>query len=79
MKTFLAAATVLVGLSMPAFANECPSLIQKAEEAMKTAQVDDAMKNKIMEHITLAKSQHDVGKHDESVATLNDALKLLGV
>lgn len=79
MKSFFAAATILVGLSIPAFANECPSLIQKAEDTMKTAQLDEAMKNKVMEHIALAKSQHDEGKHDEAVATLNDALKLLGV
>ena len=29
--------------------------------------------------ITLAKSQHDEGKHDESVVTAKDALQLLGV
>ena len=79
MKSFFIAAAMLVGLAAPAFAGECPSLIQKAEEAMKAATLDEAAKNKVMEHIALGKTQHDEGKHDESVATLKDALQLLGV
>ena len=79
MKSLLAAVTILVGLSAPAFASECPTLIIKAEEALKAATLDDAMKTKVMEHIALGKAQHDEGKHDDSIATLNDALKLLGV
>lgn len=79
MKSLLTAAVVLAGLAVPAFSGECPTLIQKAEEAMNAATHDEAMKNKVMEHIALGKTQHDEGKHDESVATLKDALQLLGV
>ena len=79
MKSLLIAAAILVGLAAPSFAGQCPSLIQKAEEALKTATLDDAMMKKVMDHVALGKSQHDEGKHGESVATLNDALKLLGV
>ena len=78
MKSFFVVATILVGLATPSFAGECPALIQKAEEAMKAATLDEAMMNKVMEHIALGKSQHAEGKHDESVATLNDALQLIG-
>ena len=78
MKSFFIAATILVGLATPSFAGECPALVQKAEEAMRAATLDEAMMNKVMEHIALGKSQHADGKHEESVATLNDALQLLG-
>lgn len=78
MKSFFIAAAVLAGLAAPAFAGECPSLVQKAEEALKAATLDEAMMKKVMDHIALGKTQHDEGKHGESVATLNDALQLLG-
>lgn len=79
MKSLLTAAVVLAGLAVPAFAGECPALVQKAEEAMNAATLDEAMMNKVMEHIALGKTQHDESKHGESVATLKDALQLLGV
>lgn len=79
MKSFYLAAAVLVGLASPSFAGECPALVQKAEEAMKAATLDEALMNKVMEHIALAKTQHEEGKHSESVATANDALQLVGV
>ncbi|MEO7863446.1 MAG: hypothetical protein ABIU05_24020 [Nitrospirales bacterium] len=78
MKSFFVAATILVGLATPSFAGECPALIQKAEEALKASTLDEAMMGKVTEHIALGKSQHDEGKHEESVATLKDALQLLG-
>lgn len=79
MKSLFIAAAILVGMAVPSFAGECPSLIQKAEEALKAATLDEAMMKKVMDHVALGKSQHDEGKHGESVATLKDALQLLGV
>lgn len=79
MKSFFVAATILVGLATPSFAGECPALVQKAEEAMRAATLDEAMMNQVMEHIALGKSQHADGKHEESAATLKDALQLMGV
>ena len=79
MKSFFLTAAMLVALASPSLASECPGLIQKAEDALKAATLDEAAMNKIKEHITLAKSQHDEGKHDESVVTAKDALQLLGV
>lgn len=77
MKSLIAAAAIIVSLSAPAFASECPSLIKNAEEAMKAATLDDAKTKKIMEHIATAKAEHEAGKHVESIAILNDALKLI--
>lgn len=79
MKSILVAGTVLIALAGPAFASECPTLILKAEEAMKTATLDEAAMNKINEHIAKAKSEHEAGQHDASLATLKDTMQLLGM
>ena len=79
MKSLLAAGTILLALAGPAFANQCPALIMKAEEAMKTATLDDATKATVTADIAEGKVLHDAGKHGESVAKLNEALKLLGM
>ncbi len=77
MKSLMAAIAILVGLSMPALANQCPDLIKKAEEGLNMSTLDEAGKTKVSEHIAQAKAQHEAGKHDESVATLKDAMNLL--
>ena len=79
LKSILATAAILAALAGPAFANQCPALSAKAEEALKTTTVDDATKAKVTELIATGKSQHDAGNHAESEATLGEALKLLGV
>ena len=79
IKTLLAAGTILVALAGPVLANQCPSLAVKAEEAMKTATLDDATMAKVTELIATGKSEHEAGKHAEAVAALNEALKLLGM
>lgn len=76
MKSLLAAAAILSALSVPAFASECPNLISQAEENLKMSKQDDAAKQKITDHITEARAQHEAGKHEESVATAKDALSL---
>jgi hypothetical protein len=79
IKSLFATGTILVALAGPALASQCPALAAKAEEALKTASLDDATKAKITELIATGKSQHDAGSHAESEATLGEALKLLGM
>jgi hypothetical protein len=79
LKSILATAAILAALAGPAFANQCPTLAAKAEEALKTSTLDDAGKAKVTELIATGMSQHDAGKHAESEATLGEALKLLGM
>ena len=79
IKSLLATVTILLALAGPALANQCPTLAAKAEEALKTSTLDDAGKAKVTELIATGKSQHDAGNHAESEATLNEALKLLGI
>lgn len=79
MKFLISGAVALFVLASPALANECPSLIQKAQEAMKAMPtMDDAMMKKVNDHIAQAQAEHDGGKHDEAVVTAKDALQLLG-
>jgi opacity protein-like surface antigen len=79
MKSLLAAAAVLVALAAPALANDCPNQLKMVEEMLGSSTLDDAAKKKIQEHIDQAKAEHEAGKHEESLATLKDASKLLGM
>ena len=79
MKKFLAASMIFFSLSGAAMANQCPSLWAKAEEALKTASLDDAGKAKVTELVVKGKAEHESGDHAASVATLKEALKLLGI
>jgi hypothetical protein len=67
-----------LALATPAFANQCPTLMNRFNEAMKTTQVDDATKQQATELFNKGKAEHDAGDHAASVADLNAALKLLG-
>jgi hypothetical protein len=79
MKKFILAMAMTMALAGPAFAGQCPAIMAKIDEAMKTATVDDATKAKIMELYDKGKAEHDGGDHAASVASLNEALALLGM
>jgi hypothetical protein len=79
MKKIVLAAALAIGLSSPAFAGQCPALMGKIDEAMKTATLDDAGKAKVMELYNKGKAEHDAGDHTASEATLGEAMKLLGI
>lgn len=78
MKAMIATAAVLFALAGTANAGQCPSLWAKAEEAMKTATLDDATKAKVEELVAKGKADHEAGNHADSEAGLQEALKLLG-
>ena len=79
MKKITLALALIAGLSAPAFAGQCPALMTKIEEAMKTATLDDASKTKVTELLAGGKADHEAGNHDSSVAKLNEALALMGM
>ena len=79
MKKILAASVIFLALSGAAMANQCPTLWAKAEEALKTATLDDAGKAKVVELVAKGKTEHEGGDHAASEATLKEALKLLGI
>ncbi len=73
--------TVVFAFAMagPALAHQCPSLMQKIDDAMATTSIDDATKAQVTELYDKGKAAHEAGDHDASVADLNEALKLLGL
>lgn len=77
MKKALIFASFLA-LATPAFASHCPTLMSKIDDTMKTAQIDDATKAKVMDLYNKGKAEHEAGDHAASEASLNEALKLLG-
>ena len=79
MKTFILAAALTAALASPAFASQCPTLMGKIDEAMKTATVDDATKTQIMDLYAKGKAEHAAGDHAKSEADLAAALTLLGM
>lgn len=79
MKKTILAAAITLALSVPAFAGQCPAIMAKIDEAMKTAQIDDATKAKVTELYNKGKAEHESGDHAASVATLNEALAMLNM
>jgi len=79
MKKFVIAAALIAALATPAFAKQCPKLMQKIDEAMATAQIDEATKTTVMALYEKGKAEHAAGDHAASEADLNEALKLLGM
>ena len=66
-------------LATPALAGKCPMDMKIIDEAMQSASLSEADMAKVMELRALGEAQHDAGDHAASVATLAEAMKLLGV
>ena len=76
----LAGALVLVALSTPAFAFQCPSLVKQIDQVL--AEGPDLTSDQLAEVKTLrddGDAFHKSGKHSEAVTALNEALEILGV
>ena len=75
----LLAAVLLLGAGAGvAFAKECPLLVKQLKDA--SAMEKDAKKKAEADKlIAKAQSEHDGGKHADSVKTADDAAKVLGV
>lgn len=79
LKKFVLVSGLSLILAAPALANQCPTLMNKIDEAMKTASLDDATKAKVMELYNKGKTEHESGDHANSEKDLGEALKLLGM
>lgn len=79
MKKIILAAAMTMALSGAAFAGQCPMLMGKIDEAMKTTTVDEATKAKATELAAKGKAEHEAGDHAASEASLGEAMKLLGI
>lgn len=76
-KTLFAA--IFVVSTVPAFAFQCPGDMAKIDAALQTAQLSDADKAKVLELRAKGEELHSAGQHQESVDTLAEALKILGM
>jgi hypothetical protein len=79
MKKIILAAVVMGFTTGSVFANQCPGLIKKIDDAMASATVDEATMTKVKELRDAAQASHDAGDHAASEAGANEAIKLLGI
>ena len=78
MKRLLIVAATVLALGSPALARQCPTLVAKIDEALKTTTISEADKAKVMELRDSGEKAHAEGKHEESETDLNAALAILG-
>ena len=77
--TALLAGGVLVGLSLPAVAFQCPTDMAAIDEALQTAELSDEQRQQVMELRAEGERLHEAGEHQASVDTLAQAKEILGV
>lgn len=75
---------VLVGVCFSlsatlAFAHGCPGEMRKIDERLPTAKVTEAQMSKAKELRAKGEQLHKEGKHSESMSTLAEAKKILGI
>lgn len=78
LKTMIAAVLLTGALTVPALANQCPTLMNEIDAAMAAAPPSDpAVREQIQTLRLEGEALHKAGKHDASVETLQQALTLL--
>jgi len=68
-----------LALATPAVAFHCPLDMARIDEALPTATLSEADMARVRELRALGEEQHNAGDHAASVATLAEALALLGL
>lgn len=79
MRKIVLASIAVLAFTAQAFAFHCPADMAKIDAALKTASLSDSDKAKVMELRAKGEKEHKAGDHAASVATLGEALKLLGM
>lgn len=75
----LLASGILLGLSAPAFAFQCPSDIGKIDQAVEGADLTDEQKQEVTALRDEGERLHNEGSHQEAVDTLAQAKAILGI
>lgn len=73
----LSVASVLSVGAPAAWANTCPILYERCQEAIKQSKADTAVKQQVKKMCEDGIGLHKSGKHKESVEKLNEALGLI--
>ena len=80
MKTFAAAAVVVVAMASPALAKHCPKDAEIVNAALAAATgLSDEQKMEVKALHDKGLAFHGQGKHAESIKALHDATKILNV
>ena len=75
----LFAAVGLALLAPPAFATQCPANMRQIDQAMASAQLSAADKEKVTQLRKEGEELHKAGKHDESMQKLSEAKQILKI
>lgn len=75
----LLTATALTFLAGPAFAFHCPADMAKIDAALQSAQLSEAELEQVKALRAEGERQHQAGDHAASVATLAQAMQILGI
>ncbi len=73
----LGVASVLSVGTPAAWANTCPILYERCQQAIKQSKADAAVKQQVKQMCEEGMKLHNSGKHKESVEKLNEALGLI--
>lgn len=68
-----------LAFATPAMAFHCPMDMAKIDEALSGASLSEADMTKVKELRVLGEEQHSAGDHAASVATLAEAMAILGI
>jgi len=72
-------ATSLICMSSFAMAHGCPGEMKKIDAAMPTAKLSAADMTKVKSLRAKGEEQHKAGQHTESMASLGEAKKTMGI
>ena len=70
-------ATLVLAVGVPAFANQCPTLIKQANDRMASMDQSSDTVKKARALVEEADKLHKAGNHPESVKKVQEALALL--
>lgn len=74
---YLTAILLMLFLTGTAYAHQCPSLMNKIDSQLQSAQLDNATASEVRALRDKGETLHKQGKHGESVKVLNEALAKL--
>ena len=79
VRMLLPVAGLLVALSAPALAFQCPGDMGKIDEALPNATLNEEQLTQVQELRAEGERLHSEGQHQEAVDTLAQAMAILGI
>lgn len=75
----IAAFALTFALTSTALAGRCPMEMAAIDDALPTADLTEAERERVEELRAEGEEQHEAGNHAESVAALDEAKEILGI